>query len=494
MVKMSLGNSTSQGSSTSSISSSRISAYNGAISSLNSFIGASNLQGNAYNSAKSYASTVLIPLIQGAILLSEAVSNAVTTFPSRYTSEVAGESLDSEVLEAQIATYQAAYDRSSAWLTSEMSKKVLNESSIFRAQQSMARNLGKVTELQEKLDKLMAFNASSHSLFDEISGLYSAVSQGLSQVSNSFSSYNGTFSLPSQEELAWTTTITTAWASYSTVNSYQNVLTKVNNGEDLTDADVQAIYAYAKLYPNEPLNQKLLDSLKGFVEKLKDSYEENSTSYDLYATVVEQLGIGVQRIGGLVSIFEGIRGPSTVDTNGVSTAFVIVNQSGVGQSLISNGSKLASWGKWGGRALMGIGFGLGMYDDMANKDKTVGQAVVHSGLSTGIGIGSGAVAISAVTSALALSNPVGLAAIGVAAVGFAAGYAATKIFETAYDNNFLGLQDNLDAVGNWLDNTGESIGEAVYKGAKSAKNWAKGTADNIGDAISGSISTLNLFD
>lgn len=184
MVKMSLGNSTSQGSSTSSISSSRINAYNGAISSLNSFIGASNLQGNAYSSAKSYASTVLIPLIQGAILLSEAVSNAVTTFPSRYTSEVAGESLDSEVLEAQIATYQAAYDRSSAWLTSEMSKKVLNESSILRAQQSMARNLGKVTELQEKLDKLMAFNASSPSLFDEISGLYSAVSQGLSQVNN----------------------------------------------------------------------------------------------------------------------------------------------------------------------------------------------------------------------------------------------------------------------------------------------------------------------
>ncbi len=37
------------------------------------------------------------------------------------------------------------------------------------------------------------------------------MSQGLSQVNNSFSSYNGTFTLPSQEELAWTTTITTAW-------------------------------------------------------------------------------------------------------------------------------------------------------------------------------------------------------------------------------------------------------------------------------------------
>ena len=493
MVKMSLGNSTSQGSSTSSISSSRISAYNSAISSLNSFISASNLQGSAYSSAKSYASTVLIPLIQGAILLSEAVSNAVTTFPSRYTSEVAGESLDSEVLEAQIATYQAAYDRSSAWLTSEMSKKVLNESSILRAQQSMARNLGKVTELQEKLDKLMAFNASSPSLFDEISGLYSAVSQGLSQVNNSFSSYNGTFSLPSKGELAWTTTITTAWDSYSTVNSYQNVLAKVNNGEDLTDADVQAVYAYAQLYPNEPLNQKLLDSLKGFVEKLKDSYEENSTSYDLYATVVEQLGIGVQRIGGLVSIFEGIRGPSTVDTNGVSTAFVIVNQSGVGQTLINNGSKLASWGKWGGRALTGIGFGLGMYDDMANKDKTVGQAVVHNGLSTGIGWGAAEVT-TVIFGAFLGSTPVGWAAVGIAAVSFAAGAGASWLFNKAYDNNFLGLQDGLDAAGEWLDDAEKTVGQAVSHGVESAKSWATDVTNDIGNAISGGLSVLNPFD
>lgn len=270
MVKMSLGNSTSQGSSTSSISSSRISAYNGAISSLNSFIGASNLKGKAYNSAKDYASTVLIPLIQGAILLSEAVSNAVTTFPSSYTSEVAEEDLDSEVLEAQIATYQAAYDRSSAWLTSEMSKEVLNESSILRAEQSMARNLGKVTELQEKLDKLMAFNASSPSLFDEISGLYSAVSQGLSQVNNSFSSYNGTFSLPSQEELAWTTTITTAW------EEREKVIEVLQKGGQFSTEDAQLISDYLGAGVEADKTIYLYDNFYGYAKyKLSQSYEHH---------------------------------------------------------------------------------------------------------------------------------------------------------------------------------------------------------------------------
>lgn len=270
MVKMSLGNSTSQGSSTSSISSSRISAYNGAISSLNSFIGASNLKGKAYSSAKDYASTVLIPLIQGAILLSEAVSNAVTTFPSSYTSEVAEEDLDSEVLEAQIATYQAAYDRSSAWLTSEMSKEVLNESSILRAEQSMARNLGKVTELQEKLDKLMAFNASSPSLFDEISGLYSAVSQGLSQVNNSFSSYNGTFSLPSKEELSWATTITTAW------KEREKVIEVLQKGGQFSAEDAPLISDYLGAGVEADKTIYLYDNFYGYAKyKLSQSYEHH---------------------------------------------------------------------------------------------------------------------------------------------------------------------------------------------------------------------------
>lgn len=253
MVKMSLGNSTSQGSAISSISSSRISAYNGAISSLNSFIGASHLQGDAYNSAKKYASTVLIPLIQGAILLSEAINHAVNQLPSRYTSEVAGESLDSEVLEAQIATYQAAYSRSSAWLTSEMSKKVLNERSILRAQQSMTRNLNKIDELQEKLDKLMAFNASSPKLFDEIASLKQAVTQGFSQVNNSFSSYNGTFSLPSKEELTWTTTIATAWgerekliAENAVSEEFDETIANIADESGLTVEEVMAYILYGK--------------------------------------------------------------------------------------------------------------------------------------------------------------------------------------------------------------------------------------------------------
>ncbi|MEX2805410.1 T7SS effector LXG polymorphic toxin, partial [Streptococcus sp. H31] len=203
MVKMALGSSDSQASSTSSASASRIDAYQTAIGSLESFMGAGNLQGEAYSSAKSYAGNVLIPLFRGAILLSEGVNTAVNRLPSDYRNEVSDESLDSEVLEQEIATYQAAYNRSSEWLSNEMAKEVLSESSILRAQQSMARNLSKVQELQEKLEKLIAFDGKSPSLFSEVDSLYAAVSQGLSQVKEGFSSFSGSFSLPPKSEMAW---------------------------------------------------------------------------------------------------------------------------------------------------------------------------------------------------------------------------------------------------------------------------------------------------
>ena len=148
--------------------------------------------------------------------------------------------------------------------------------------------------------------------------------------------------------------------------------------------------------------------------------------------------------------------------------------------------------KWGGRALTGIGFGLGMFDDIANNSKSVGQATVHNGLSTGLSWGAGAG--TAAIGAFLVSNPVGWAAAGIAAASFAASYVVNLGFEAAYKSNFLGLQDGLDAAGDWLDNTGKSVGKAVSKGIDSAKNWAKDTADGVGDAISGGISALNPFD
>ena len=340
---------------------------------------------------------------------------------------------------------------------------------------------------QTKLDKINAYDAASPGFFGDIAGLEANINTGLSLFQSGLSSFNGSFTIPSKGQLTWAKSINSEYKQYQ---NYQSAVNKAKKGEELTDKDVQVLTAYAQSHPNEKTDSKVIDAIKDYINKIKEHYDEHSTEYDVYANIVEQLGLGVQRIGGLVTVLEGIEGPATVDANGVSTSFVLVNENGVGQSIAAKGSKIASVGKWGGRALMGLGFGLGMFDDMVNKDKTVGQAVVHNGLSTGLSWGAGTAAAALVFG----TNPVGWAAVGAAAVAFGVGTAVSWAFNKAYDNNFLGPQDGLDAAGDWLDDAGKSVGKAVSKGIDSAKNWAKNTADSVGDAVSGGISALNPFD
>ncbi|MBC1526545.1 hypothetical protein HCJ05_03275 [Listeria seeligeri] len=62
-------------------------------------------------------------------------------------------------------------------------------------------------ELEEKLQKLIAFHTSSPSIFSEIARLKQAIDQGLAQTKTAWNPTSGTFMIPSQEKLAWANTI-----------------------------------------------------------------------------------------------------------------------------------------------------------------------------------------------------------------------------------------------------------------------------------------------
>nr|WP_246456425.1 EndoU domain-containing protein [Listeria immobilis] len=62
-------------------------------------------------------------------------------------------------------------------------------------------------ELEEKLQKLIAFHASSPSIFSEIASLKQAIDQGLAQTKTAWNPTSGTFVVPSQDKLAWANTI-----------------------------------------------------------------------------------------------------------------------------------------------------------------------------------------------------------------------------------------------------------------------------------------------
>ncbi|MEG3142073.1 hypothetical protein SD436_01330 [Streptococcus sp. 2A/TPW/M5] len=81
MVKMVLSSSDAQGQTMSSVGKARVDAYNSAVKALSNFNGASDLQGSAYDSGKQYGVSVITPLIKGAIMYSEYLSEAVPKLP-----------------------------------------------------------------------------------------------------------------------------------------------------------------------------------------------------------------------------------------------------------------------------------------------------------------------------------------------------------------------------------------------------------------------------
>lgn len=79
-----------------------------------------------------------------------------------------------------------------------------------------------------------------------------------------------------------------------------------------------------------------------------------------------------------------------------------------------------------------VGFTYGMYNDLSNNDKTVGEAVAHNGTSFAWAVGTGVVL-----------SAVGAPVVAGLAIGAVVGYG----FDLAYNHNWGEFQDKLDKVG-----------------------------------------------
>lgn len=252
MVKMDIGNSDSQASSTATVTGNHIVGYQRLINSLKTFSETAELEGFAYTSAKTYATAILIPVVQAAILLAEQISVSTSKLPSDYRTQVSSESLDSEVLESQIASYTAAYNKANEWLNQELTQDVLDERDIMQAEKAMSRNLSKKNELEEKLRKLIDFDNISSGIFSDIDSLFKAYTEGMSQVKKDFENFKGTFTLPPMDGITWLDTIKTYWniRTERVRKDLDVIYEKMYQGEPLTEREVQ-IY-----------NQNTLDGLR----------------------------------------------------------------------------------------------------------------------------------------------------------------------------------------------------------------------------------------
>lgn len=236
--------------------------------------------------------------------------------------------------------------------------------------------------------------------------------------------------------------------------------------ETLNKADFAVIKAYAKEHPEDDIPKSIMK----YINDNKDSIKRD-IGLDITSTLLEQGGINGSKFGVFINTAGGVKGPAGPNS------FVEVKRTS-GNVFIENGSKFAKGGKYLGKGVAGVGFGIGMYDDMANDDKTVGEALSHNALTTGIGTGAG-IATSATIVALA-SNPVGWAALG----GLAVGIIFSNLTDLAYQNNFLGIKDKTDWVGHKIDDGIDAVKKSTEKAVDSFENA-------VGEATKGISSHIN---
>ncbi|WP_314060311.1 hypothetical protein [uncultured Vagococcus sp.] len=182
------------------------------------------LTGAAYDSAKGFFTSVLQPLAQGGILLSEAVMEACQKFPEEYIAQVDSGDLRESDLREKIAqvdrlTSELAEmnDRLHGMLFQQQQEGALDgsiASKMSSNQSLMATYQTARRKLQEKLDDLLSFNERSPAIFSEISTLEEAVSKGGKLAKGSWDSSLSQFRMPKSENMEWAATIKKRWESY----------------------------------------------------------------------------------------------------------------------------------------------------------------------------------------------------------------------------------------------------------------------------------------
>ncbi|GAB6640141.1 DUF3114 domain-containing protein [Streptococcus uberis] len=206
MVKVDTGTMASQVSSVTTVMANRAIGLQTAKSALSAFGSTDALTGSAYSSAKNYSTSVIIPLIDGMTLLSDSLEVSVTQCQTLYDEICDGESLDSDVLEAKIAS-----DKQTLSLVRELKKHLKKQSAtLSKAFDGVEDSLEvAIKSNQKKLDNLMRFDGESVSAFSDMKELNTAVKNGLGTVQSDISAFKSGTSLPvyTEDQLPWQKTI-----------------------------------------------------------------------------------------------------------------------------------------------------------------------------------------------------------------------------------------------------------------------------------------------
>ena len=209
-IDMYLEQSQLQSSSVATMCQSQVEAYQDLQSAIKKFSeDTESLKGDAYNSARSFFASVLLPLSKGGQLYAETFSQAIKKLPEDYQSMVDSKSwreddlLDKIRQEEQMIAYLDEVNQFLSSLTMDSEEKGrLRRSNVELMRGHHANKRVYETILRD----LRAYDSYSGGLFDELDSIDVQLSRGLAQIETSWDAKQGVFKVPS--DLTWANYLT----------------------------------------------------------------------------------------------------------------------------------------------------------------------------------------------------------------------------------------------------------------------------------------------
>ena len=204
-IDMYLEQSQLQSSSVATMCQSQVEAYQDLQSAIQKFSeDTESLKGDAYNSARSFFASVLLPLSKGGQLYAETFSQAIKKLPEDYQSMVDSKSwreddlLDKIRQEEQMIAYLDEVNQFLSSLTMDSEEKGrLRRSNVELMRGHHANKRVYETILRD----LRTYDSYSGGLFDDLASIDVQLSRGLAQIETSWDAKQGVFKVPS--DLTW---------------------------------------------------------------------------------------------------------------------------------------------------------------------------------------------------------------------------------------------------------------------------------------------------
>ena len=261
-IDMYLEQSQLQSSSVASMCQSQVEAYQDLQSAIKKFSeDTESLKGDAYNSARSFFASVLLPLSKGGQLYAETFSQAIKKLPEDYQTMVDSKSwreddlLDKIRQEEQMIAYLDEVNQSLSSLTMDSEEKGrLRRSNVELMRGHHANKRVYETILRD----LRAYDSYSGGLFDELDSIDVQLSRGLAQIETSWDAKTGVFKVPSD----------LTWANYLTAYSDTKDM-KLSRQEKAFVQTMMAEYGF-----DAETAQQLLTIKQGIDKKFPTSSQE----------------------------------------------------------------------------------------------------------------------------------------------------------------------------------------------------------------------------